>query len=109
MSYYAPDVVGYTDAPRGYGVDTEYSGQIDRYSFLDEYLRKGLDIPDKLGDRRQQEFFEFMLNQQNPTPSFRVDPNKLNLEEFRNPGPAYPGEFLDRDRFLLTDPRSPLG
>lgn len=108
MSYYTPDVFGHTDAPRGYGVAPDYSGQVDRFSFLEEYLKKGLNTPNKLGDPREQEFFEYMINQQNPTPGFRVDPNKLNLDEFRKPGPAYPGEFLDRDRFLLTSPQSPL-
>lgn len=41
-------------------------------------------------------------------PSFRVNPKELDLREYRRPGPSYPGEDLDRDRFLLTDPRSPL-
>jgi len=108
VSYYAPDVFGHTVAPGGYSVPVDYSGQVDPLSFLEEYIQKGIKLPNRLGDPREQEFFEYMINQPNPTPGFRVDPSKLNLDEFRKPGPAYPGEFLDRDRFLLTNPQSPL-
>jgi hypothetical protein len=108
VSYYSPDVFGHTDAPRGYGVSPDYSGEIDPRSFLEDYLKSGLKVPSPLGDPREQQIFENMINQPRPEGVFYVDPNLLDLREYRTPGPAYPGEFLDRDRFLLTDPRSPL-
>jgi len=109
VSYYSPDVFGHTDAPRGYGVAIDYSGgRVDPGSFLEEYLRKGLNTPGALGNPREQEMYERRIQEIDPTPGFRVDPNKLDLNEFRRPGPAYPGEFLERDRFLLTNPQSPL-
>ena len=108
MSYYSPDIFGHTDAPGGYGVSIDYSGQVDPLSFLDAYLQKGIKLPNRLGDPRQQELFEKSLEEQRPNGSIKVDPNKLDLREFRDPtAPSGPGEFLERDRFLLG-PRSPL-
>lgn len=79
-----------------------YEFVIEPKSFLEEYLNKGLKKPNPLGDTKSQELFELMLQEQNPVPGFRVDPLKLDLNEFRAPGPAYPGEDLDRDRFLRS-------
>lgn len=108
MSYYAPDVFGYTDAPGGYGVSADYSGRIDPLSFLEEYFQKGIKTPSRLGDPRRQELFERMLEAPRSEDTIRVDPNKLDLREFRNPNtPVHPGEFLERDQFLLS-PRGPL-
>lgn len=108
MSYYTPDVFGHTDAPGGYSVPVDYSGQIDPLSFLEEYIQKGIKLPNRLGDPREQELFERSLQEQRLENTIRVDPNRLDLREFRNPAaPSGPGEFLERDRFLLG-PRSPL-
>ena len=40
-------------------------------------------------------------------PPVRVNPADLNLEEYRQPGPSFPAEPLERLQFLLS-PRSPL-
>ena len=108
MSYYTPDVFGHTDAPGGYGVPMDYSAQVDPLSFLEEYLQKGIKLPNRLGDPREQELFERSLEEGRSDGSIRLDPNRLDLREFRDPtAPSGPGEFLERDRFLLG-PRSPL-
>ena len=57
-------------------------------------------------EQEERNFNEFQKLDRGP--SFTVDPNELDLREYRRPGPSYPGEDLDRDRFLRTDPRSPL-
>lgn len=87
---------------------TAFEFVIEPGSFLDQYLRSGLGLPRPLGDLERQEVYEQMRNQEPVTPGFSVDPSKLDLREYRRPGPAYPGEDLDRDRFLRTNPRSPL-
>ncbi len=86
----------------------KYFTKVEPGSFLEDYLRTGLKLLPPLGDPEAERLFQIMLEEQNPDPGFRVDPEKLDLREYRRPGPAYPGEFLDRDRFLLTNPRSPL-
>ncbi len=76
-------------------------------SFLEDYLRTGLK-GQKLGDPAQQGLFEQMIQEENPVPGFSVDPNKLDLRQYRRPDtPVYPGEFLERDQFL-RGPSSPL-
>lgn len=108
MTYYTPDIFGHTDAAGAYGVPTDYSGQVDPLSFLEGYLQKGLRGPSRLESPREQEFFEQWVEEDRPEGGVRVDPNKLDLREFRDPtAPVRPGEFLERDRFLLG-PRSPL-
>ena len=108
MSYYTPDLFGHTDAPSGYGVPLSYSGQISPLSFLEAYIEKGLAGRKGIETPRDQEYFERMIEQPSPEGTIRLDPNKLDLNEFRNPDlPSSPGEFLERDRFLLG-PRSPL-
>ena len=108
MSYYTPDIVDYTNAPGSYGVPKDYSGVVGAGSFLKEFIKKELLEPERLGDPRQQEYFERWVEQQSPEGRLRLDPTKLDLREFRNPTvPVDPGEFLERDRFLLS-PRGPL-
>jgi hypothetical protein len=108
MTYYNPDIFGHTDAPSGYGVSPDYSGQIDPLSFLESYLKRGLGARRGIETPREQEYFEYRMNQPRPEGTIRLDPNKLDLNEFRDPNlPSDPGEFLERDRFLLG-PRSPL-
>ena len=63
MSYYTPDVFGHTDAPGGYGVPLDYSAQVDPLSFLEEYIQKGIKLPNRLGDPREQELFETSLEE----------------------------------------------
>jgi hypothetical protein len=86
----------------------DYSAQVDPLSFLEEYIQKGIKLPNRLGDPREQELFERSLEEGRSDGSIRLDPNRLDLREFRDPtAPSGPGEFLERDRFLLG-PRSPL-
>lgn len=109
MALYLSDPTA-SDAVVPYGVPARGAFEfiVEPGSFLDEYLKSGLKLPERLGNPRGQELFELMLEEGRPTPGFRVDPSQLDLREYRRPGPAYPGEHLDRDRFLLTNPRSPL-
>ena len=51
--------------------------------------------------RKSEDFFQEM----NPNPS--IDPSKLDLREYRQPGPYRPGEDLHKDQFILS-PRSPI-
>ena len=51
--------------------------------------------------RKSEDFFQEM----NPNPS--IDPSKLDLREYREPGPYVPGEDLQKYQFILS-PRSPL-
>tara|TARA_R100001509_G_scaffold137384_1_gene91398 strand:+ start:448 stop:1503 length:1056 start_codon:yes stop_codon:yes gene_type:complete len=41
------------------------------------------------------------------SPAIKLDPSKLDLREYRQPGPYRPGEDLDKDRFIKSD-RSPI-
>ena len=41
------------------------------------------------------------------SPAIKLDPSKLDLREYRQPGPYRPGEDLDKDRFIRSD-RSPI-
>ena len=41
------------------------------------------------------------------SPTIKLDPSKLDLREYRQPGPYRPGEDLDRDRFIKSY-RSPI-
>ena len=41
------------------------------------------------------------------SPAIKLDPSKLDLREYRGPGPYVPGEDLYRDRFIKSD-RSPI-
>ena len=78
-------------------------------AFLDTYILKGLQEREELGDEEKQRLFEEYLKLERDPETIRFDPNELDLREFRNPGvPVGPSEFLERDRFLLTSPRSPL-
>ena len=97
------------NAVKAYGVPSDgvFAFVIEPKSFLENYLNKGLKEPLPLGDPGKQELYELMIQEQNPIPGFRVEPSRLNLDEYRRPGPAYPGEDLDRDRFL-RGPQSPL-
>lgn len=80
-------------------------------SLLDEFIIKVL-APTMPADlQRGEEQFQREEDMRNfrdrGQPPIQVDPMELNLEEYRRPGPSYPGEPLDRVRFLLS-PRSPL-
>lgn len=76
---------------------------------LDNFIRRGTLRGYGLGDSDQQQRFEEWVESPDTEPRIYVDPNKLDLREFRNPyAPVGPGEFLERDHFLLTNPRSPL-
>ncbi len=41
------------------------------------------------------------------SPAIKLDPSKLDLREYRQPGPYIPGEDLDKDQFIRSD-RSPI-
>ena len=60
------------------------------------------ELPEAVEFRRKTEDF---FQEMNPNPS--IDPSKLDLREYRRPGPYVPGEDLDRDRFIRSD-RSPI-
>lgn len=88
---------------------SKYLINVDPGSFLEDYLRTGLKLPPRLLSPEDERLFKMVFEETNPIPGFRVDPSELDLREYRHPGvPAYPGEDLDRDRFLLLSPRSPL-
>lgn len=100
-----------TDVVIPYEIPTksQYFTKVDPGSFLEDYFRTGLKLPARLLSPEDERLFNIMLEETNSIPGFRVDPLKLDLREYRRPdAPAYPGEFLDRDRFLLLNPRSPL-
>jgi len=100
-----------TDVVIPYEIPTKnkYSTNVDPGSFLEDYLRTGLKLPARLLSPEDERIFKIMLEEKNSIPGFRVDPSELDLREYRRPNaPAYPGEFLDRDTFLLLSPRSPL-
>lgn len=60
------------------------------------------DLPEAVELRRKSEDF---FQEMNPNPS--IDPSKLDLREYRQPGPYRPGEDLHKDQFILS-PRSPI-
>lgn len=60
-------------------------------------------LPEAIDVRRGFQNF-----QENMNPAIELDPSKLDLREYRRPGPYRPGEDLDRDRFLLSPSRSPI-
>jgi hypothetical protein len=47
-------------------------------------------------------------DQENMDPAIKLDPSKLDLREYRRPGPYRPGEDLHRDQFLLNPSVSPI-
>ena len=59
-------------------------------------------LPEDVENRRR---YEDVMEEKFPT--IKLDPSKLDLREYRRPGPYVPGEDLDRDRFILS-PRSPI-
>jgi hypothetical protein len=109
VSYYPAQNAGFIDSASAYGASSpeKFIFVIDPGSFLEDYLQTGLK-EDRLNDPQRQKLFEQMIQEENKTPGFSVDPNKLNLDEYRVPGvPVHPGEFLERDRFLRST-SSPL-
>ena len=60
------------------------------------------DLPEAVELRRKSEDF---FQEMNPNPS--IDPSKLDLREYRRPGPYVPGEDLIKDQFIRSD-RSPI-
>ena len=102
----------YDSSARFNGYSNEFAKPLitpDR--LLDEFIIRVL-IPMETPDlqRGEQEFRygEQMREQlEQERPSLRVDPMKLNIDEYRRPGPSSPREPLDRVKFLLS-PRSPL-
>jgi hypothetical protein len=109
MSFYPTREPEFLGSAEAYGVAApdSFVFSIEPGSFLDEYLRTGLK-ENRLGDPEQQRLYEQMIEEKNPIPGFSVDPNKLDLREYRAPNaPVHPGEFLERDKFL-RGPFSPL-
>lgn len=100
--------MNYVERDPGSVNNSNFRFVVEPGSFLEDFLlnsrigRRGVETEE------EQELFELMLRKEQPFPGFRVDPNQLDLREFRRPGPASPSEFLERDYFLLTSPRSPL-
>lgn len=78
------------------------------FDFLQDYMQTRLKLPARLLSPEMESLFKLMLEEQDSIPSFSVDPSKLDLREYRRPGPAYPGEHLERDNFLKINRRSPL-
>ncbi len=104
MSFYSTRNPGFVDSAASYGVETPdvFIFSVDPGTFLEDYLQTGLK-ENRLDDPEQQKLFEQMIEEENPTPGFTVDPNKLDLREYRVPGaPVHPGEFLERDKFLRS-------
>ena len=100
--------MNYADQNSGSVSNPNFRFVVEPGSFLEDFL-----LNSRIGRRgvetdKEQELFELMLQKEHPFPGFRVDPNQLDLREFRRPGPSSPSEFLERDYFLLTSPRSPL-
>jgi hypothetical protein len=78
--------------------------------FLEQYINKNLFNDSQDLKRSEFEFYDDLYHrsiQDKISPPIRVDTRKLNLDEFRQPGRSYPGEFLDRDKFV-TSPSGPL-
>jgi hypothetical protein len=78
------------------------------FDFLQDYMQTRLKLPARLLSPEMESLFKLMLEEQDSIPSFSVDPSKLDLREYRRPGPSYPGEHLERDNFLKINRRSPL-
>lgn len=107
MTYYQPADAQFNDPGRFYGLPDERGPvfEVDPKSFLFNYMEKNL----MQGPPEDIDVYEQYIYREDPTPSFRVDPSKLDLRQFRNPAlPVTPREFLERDQFLLLNPRSPL-
>ena len=75
---------------------------IDPQVFLDNYINRGLQeyrLNSPETKKREME----RIYMEDPRPSFTVDPNKLDLREFRNPNvPADSYEDVERDKFLKS-------
>lgn len=107
VTYYSPDYARYNDPEGSYGVPDELGPVLraDPKSFLFDYLNKNL----IQGPPENIDIYEQEMYREDPAPSFKLEPSKLDLREFRDPrAPVTPREFLDRDKFLLLSPRSPL-
>ena len=94
--------MNYLVAPRNY--DRDFGGRMP--GFGDEVSANYTTYPDVLPEdveiRRE---YEDVIEEK--FPAIKLDPSKLDLREYRRPGPYRPGEELDRDRFIKSD-RSPI-
>ena len=119
--------------PRGYGQgsvdlpdyrDLLYRPGVDKFEIENPVYRPGVDdsevvplevsanytnssvdpsqLPKAVEMKRRFEDYQEKMN-----PAIKLDPSKLDLREYRRPGPSMPGEDLDRDRFIKSY-RSPI-
>lgn len=80
-------------------------------SLLEDFIDRVLVPMTPVDPQMNEEGFyreEYLQDQRDRLrPPVRVNPDDLNLEEYRRPGPSSPAEPLERLQFLLS-PRSPL-
>ena len=81
-----------------------FASTIASFLFLEDFLNRGLRENENRFNSPEREKRETeMLYREDPRPSFTVDPNKLDLREFRKPNvPVDSREDIERDKFLKS-------